>query len=90
MDPAESSRTLPEACGSVTVKEVRALREFSDVPVCVGFGVSTPEHAAEVARFADGVVVGSALVERIHAAGPGEAAVEAAARFTEALKAPLR
>lgn len=70
--------------------EVRALREFSDVPVCVGFGVSTPEHAAEVARFADGVVVGSALVERIHAAGPGEAAVEAAARFTEALKAPLR
>ncbi len=39
-----------------------------DLPVCVGFGVSTPEDAARVARFADGVVVGSAF-ERLMESG---------------------
>ncbi|MEO5580350.1 MAG: tryptophan synthase subunit alpha [Gemmatimonadaceae bacterium] len=38
------------------------LREATDLPICVGFGVSTPEHARAVAEMADGVVVGSALV----------------------------
>ncbi len=37
----------------------------TDLPVCVGFGVRTPEHAAEIARSADGVVVGSAICDRI-------------------------
>ena len=71
-------------------REVRAVREFSDVPVVVGFGVATPEHARDIARFADGVAVGSALVDRIANAPSPEKAVEAAARFTAELKAPLR
>jgi tryptophan synthase alpha chain len=59
-------------------------------PVCVGFGVSTPEHAAQIGSYADGVVVGSAIVDRIEsAAGPDEA-VEAVARFVGELKAALR
>jgi tryptophan synthase alpha chain len=41
---------------------VARLRAATTLPVCVGFGVSRPEHAAAVARIADGVVVGSALV----------------------------
>ena len=41
---------------------VARLREAATLPVCVGFGVSTPEQAADVARIADGVVVGSAIV----------------------------
>ena len=41
---------------------VRRVRAQTDLPVAVGLGVSTGEQAAEVARFADGVVVGSALV----------------------------
>lgn len=41
---------------------VRRLKAECALPVCVGFGVSTPEHAAAVARVADGVVVGSAVV----------------------------
>ena len=71
-------------------KEVRAVRAVSNVPVCVGFGVSTPEHAARIAAFADGVVVGSAIVDRIERAGSRDAAVEAAASFVEELKRPLR
>ena len=47
--------------------EVARIREAGGLPVCVGFGVKTPERAAEIARVADGVVVGSAIVDRIGA-----------------------
>ncbi|HEX7938654.1 MAG TPA: tryptophan synthase subunit alpha [Gemmatimonadaceae bacterium] len=42
---------------------VARLRGATDLPICVGFGVSTPEQAQAVARLADGVVVGSAIVK---------------------------
>jgi tryptophan synthase alpha chain len=45
--------------------EVAALRKKVKLPIVVGFGVSTPEQASAVARFADGVVVGSALVRLV-------------------------
>ena len=66
------------------------IREHSDVPVCVGFGISTPEQAQLVGGFADGVVIGSAIVDRIEAAPSKEAAVDAVARFVSELKATLR
>ena len=69
---------------------VRSVRALSDVPVCVGFGVSNPAQAAEISRYADGVVVGGAMVERIERAGSRDAAVSAVARFVAELKAPLR
>jgi len=49
---------------STTVEAlVSKLKSFTDVPICVGFGISTPEHAAAVAAAgADGVIVGSKLV----------------------------
>ncbi len=46
---------------------VRRLRRHTDLPVAVGFGIRTPEHAAAVARVADAAVVGTALVERVAA-----------------------
>ncbi|MBW2360307.1 MAG: tryptophan synthase subunit alpha [Deltaproteobacteria bacterium] len=69
---------------------VRRAREDHGVPVCVGFGVSKPEHAARIAAFADGVVVGSALVERVAAAPSRDTAVDAAVRFVAELKEALR
>ena len=44
---------------------VTRIRAATDKPVAVGIGVSTPEHAAEVGSYADGVIVGSAVVKRI-------------------------
>lgn len=41
------------------------VRRFTDLPICVGFGIKTPDQAAEVARVADAAVVGSALIDRI-------------------------
>ena len=46
-------------------KLVTRVRRFTDLPVAVGFGISTPEQVAEVQRYADAVVVGSALVAEI-------------------------
>lgn len=61
--------------------EVEEVRGMTDVPVAVGFGISTPAQAATVARVADGVVVGSALVETLRAEG-----VEAGRAFVRALR----
>jgi tryptophan synthase alpha chain len=69
---------------------VRRVKALSRVPVCVGFGVATPEHAREIARYADGVVVGSALVERVERARKPEEAVDEVARFVAELKAATR
>jgi tryptophan synthase alpha chain len=44
---------------------VTRLRRFTELPVAVGFGIRTPEQAAEVARAADAAVVGSSLVQRL-------------------------
>ncbi len=71
-------------------QEVRRAREVCPVPVCVGFGVSTPDHARAIGRYADGVVVGSALVDRLAATGAPDEAVCVARDFVAALKAPLR
>ena len=64
---------------------VGRIREVSDLPVCVGIGVSTAGQAAEVCRVADGVVVGSALVRRLLEGG----GVEGAASFVGELRAAL-
>jgi len=44
---------------------VARIRRASDLPLALGFGISRPEHVAEVCRFADAAVVGSALVNVI-------------------------
>jgi tryptophan synthase alpha chain len=69
---------------------VARAKAVARTPVLVGFGVSTPEHAREIGAYADGVVVGAALVERIERAASREDAVDSAARFIAELKAPLR
>jgi tryptophan synthase alpha chain len=63
---------------------VRRVRQATPLPVAVGFGISTPAQAAEVARLADGIVVGSALVDRLAQGG-----VVAARRFLLELRAGL-
>ncbi|MEE4277871.1 MAG: tryptophan synthase subunit alpha [Halieaceae bacterium] len=63
--------------------QVDLLRQYGDLPVCVGFGIKDGASAAAVARSADGVVVGSALVQRLAdvvAGGGDRSAVLSAAR----------
>jgi tryptophan synthase alpha chain len=63
---------------------VARVRAASPLPLAVGFGISTPEQARTVAGLADGVVVGSALVERLGRDGPA-----AAGRFLAELRRAL-
>lgn len=60
---------------------IETLRSVTDLPLCVGFGISRPEHASAVGKLADGVVVGSAIVR---AAGDGPAAALARVRAMRA------
>lgn len=59
---------------------VAALRRCTDLPVCCGFGISQPHQAAAVARIADGVVVGSAVVQKADSDIEGALALVAAMR----------
>jgi tryptophan synthase alpha chain len=64
---------------------VHRVREISDIPVGVGLGVRSREQAAEIARFADGVIVGSALVSALADDG-----VSAVRTLTEELAVGVR
>lgn len=59
---------VKEADAASVAPAVERVRRAANLPVAVGFGVKTPERAAEIARVADAVVVGSALVEEVAAA----------------------
>ncbi|MBA4190862.1 MAG: tryptophan synthase subunit alpha [Planctomycetaceae bacterium] len=56
------------------------LRTMTDLPLCVGFGVSRPEHVRDLKEIADGVIVGSALVKKLEAAVTDRAAALASVR----------
>jgi tryptophan synthase alpha chain len=66
---------------------IMRVREHTSVPVCVGFGISTPEQAKAIGTVADGVIVGSACVRSIgESKNPIEAARELSRSFREALR----
>ena len=66
---------------------IARIKTHTTLPVCVGFGISKPEHAATVAKYADGVVVGSALVQLLHNTREHADGLVQAADFIRELKA---
>ena len=66
--------------GSATLEHVEQavarLRRHTDLPISIGFGIRTAEHAATIARLAEGVVVGSALIDHIANASSQQEAVK--------------
>ena len=73
-----------EDVSSEAEKLVRRVRQFSELPVAVGFGISTPEQVRDVWRYADAAVVGSAIVREIERAPAGEV-VACVGRFARSL-----
>ena len=69
---------------------VTRLRRHTDLPLCIGFGIRTPEHAATIARLAEGVVVGSALIDQIANATSDEQAVDGVLSLCSALAEGVR
>jgi len=76
---------------ATVVENVAWLRQQTDLPICVGFGVSRPEHARMVAQVADGVIVGSAFVRRISEAAtrPKEEVLRELQQFARSLLSAL-
>lgn len=68
---------------------VAAVRADSPVPAAVGFGIGTPEQAAEVGRVADGVIIGSRLVRAVAEAGDAGSAAAAVGEFISAARAAM-
>jgi tryptophan synthase alpha chain len=64
---------------------VERLRQFTQLPIAVGFGISTAEHVAAVGEFADAAVIGSAIVSLIEKTDPGKAPA-AVANFLQGLR----
>ena len=62
-------------------REIEAVQKVSELPVAVGFGISTPKQAAIVGKVADGVVVGSALVKKLNEEG-----IKGASTFLKSLR----
>ena len=81
---------LPENIES----NLRQLRSLTDCPVCVGFGISKPEHLAQLAPLADGAIVGSAVVKKItqlmESGASTGAIVEGVAEYCKGLLAKVR
>ncbi len=77
--------SLPESLGAL----IEATRADSPVPVAVGFGIGTPEQAAQVGALADGVIVGTRLVRAVQEAGGPQAAAAAVAEFITAARAAM-
>lgn len=86
------------ALPSDIIDNVSWLREQTDLPVCIGFGISSPETAAQLAPISDGLIVGSAIVRRIHEAvskakangsDPQTAAASEVKAFCESLRAAI-
>jgi tryptophan synthase alpha chain len=76
-------KSLAEGLGGL----IAQVREHTSVPVCVGFGIGTPEQAKEVGKMADGVIVGTACVRTI---GGSETPVETAKQFAAQFQISLR
>jgi len=78
--------TLPEELESA----VASLRKATSLPLGVGFGISSPDQAARVARFADLVIVGSAIMRRVEENAGDDRLVDEVAGFIGSLKAAMR
>ena len=83
-------RPSPSAVGGGAQDLVRRTKSVTDLPVCVGLGVSTRAQAAELASFADGVIVGSALVRCLAEARELDEGLEALRSLTAELAAGVR
>jgi tryptophan synthase alpha chain len=71
-------------------RDVERIRTASNLPITVGFGITTPEQAREIAPFADGVVIGSAFVSLIEKYGKQDDLIRQVTSFAGRIKAAIK
>lgn len=86
--PYEEKEEFLPACRKYGVDFVSIVRENTDIPCAIGFGISTPEQAKKMADLSDGVIVGSAIVKLL--AQYGKDAPEHIGAYVKEMKDALR
>jgi len=71
-------------------EKLTIIRQYTDLPIVVGFGISNPEQAATVAKIADAVVIGSAIVDLIGKIGDAEDLADRVAKFVMPIMSAIR
>jgi len=79
-----------KAVARSVIKQVNHIKRFTNKPVCVGFGISTPQQVKEIGSIADGVIVGSAIVKTIDQYKTSRNLVPAVSRYVSSLVKALR
>jgi tryptophan synthase alpha chain len=79
-----------ECIGESIPDMVDRIKKLTSIPVAVGFGISRPEHVMEIAKYADGVIVGSSIVRRIGENGDKPGFEKEIGRFVGELAKPLK
>ena len=69
---------------------VNRARAHTDLPIAVGLGVSTPEQAADVSKYADGVIVGSAFINAVNNSGDLQDGIAAVVQLARKLKDAIK
>jgi len=70
--------------------DVDRIRRITDLPLVVGFGISTPQQAGEISACADGIVIGSAFVKLVHENSSDKDLISVASSFARNMKNALR
>ncbi|MDE1920322.1 MAG: tryptophan synthase subunit alpha [Candidatus Omnitrophica bacterium] len=81
---------VQKAVASAVIRHVRHIKRFTPKPVCVGFGISTPQQVRAIARAADGIIVGSAIVKTIEAHRGRRDLLPSVKRYVSSLVKALR
>jgi tryptophan synthase alpha chain len=76
---------LELTAGEAVGNRIRLIRSLTDTPICIGIGVKTQEDARRLTRYADGVIVGTRIVEFIHRHAEKPDLPQATARFVAGL-----
>ena len=71
------------------LKQVKAAKRLTKTPICVGFGVSSPQQVKQLSKVADGVIVGSAIINEINKSKNKKEICTRATRFVKKLKVAL-
>jgi tryptophan synthase alpha chain len=81
---------IRENLASGLKKNVEIIRQYTDKPVCVGFGISTPGHVKTLSMVSDGVIVGSAIIKQIQSNIGKKDLVKKIGRFISKLMRPIK
>jgi tryptophan synthase alpha chain len=79
-----------ESLAEMMEVSVNKIKQFTDLPVGIGFGVSRPEHVREISRFADAVIVGSAIIKQVEANAGKPGMLVSVGAFVRELKQATR